>query len=244
MIACLIAGVTSAETFMVTGSALFTRNIVRHLVGPGSHRRDLWIGRAASAGLLGLGIVLALRAASVTQLVLLSVQVIGLLGAAFWLGICWRRANATGVWASIAGGIATWLVFNVDPATYQLKSSDHVGAILAVLAVEFGLMVLVSLYTRPQDRAQLDPFFARLLTPVGHEDEVRKPDAGIEFDAVAGEDMPLDYEKAARFGVASIRRHGIELPRLGLIDWGGFLAAWVMVGALIALLIWLASLGG
>ena len=42
-------------------------------------------------------------AESVTQLVLGSVKVIGLLGAAFWLGVVWRRATAAGVWASFVG---------------------------------------------------------------------------------------------------------------------------------------------
>ena len=94
MIACLIAGVTSAETFMVGGSALFTRNFYVHAVPGRSDRHYLWVGRLASGGLLALGIMLAVRAESVTQLVLGSVKLIGLLGAAFWLGVVWRRATA------------------------------------------------------------------------------------------------------------------------------------------------------
>ena len=69
MIACLIAGVTSAETFMVGGSALFTRNFYVHAVAGRSDTHYLWVGRLASGGLLLLGILLAVRAESVTQLV-------------------------------------------------------------------------------------------------------------------------------------------------------------------------------
>ena len=36
---------------------------------------------------------------------------------------------------------------------------------------------------------------------------------------------------------------GIEIPRMSLVDWGGFIGAWATVGLLIALLVWLASLG-
>ena len=61
MIACLIAGVTSAETFMVGGSALFTRNFYVHAVPGRSHTHYLWVGRLASGGLLALGILLAVR---------------------------------------------------------------------------------------------------------------------------------------------------------------------------------------
>ena len=109
MIACLIAGVTSAETFMVVGSALFTRNFYVHAV-PRPHaigitcgsggwpRRPCWpwascwpfMPRASRSWCIG------------------SVKVIGLLGAAFWLGVVWRRANAAGVWASFVGSLLVW----------------------------------------------------------------------------------------------------------------------------------------
>ena len=103
MIACLIAGVTSAETFMVGGSALFTRNFYVHAVPGRSDTHYLWVGRLARGGLLVLGILLAVRAESVTQLVLGSVKLIGLLGAAFWLGVVWRRATAAGGLGQLSG---------------------------------------------------------------------------------------------------------------------------------------------
>jgi Na+/proline symporter len=70
MIACLVAGVTSAETFMVVGSAIFTRNFYIHAVPRQTDRHYLWVGRIASAAMLALGILLAFHAGSVTQLLL------------------------------------------------------------------------------------------------------------------------------------------------------------------------------
>jgi Na+/proline symporter len=248
MIACLIAGVTSAETFLVVGSALFTRNIYRRFAESASPRRELLVGRVASGGLLLLGIALASRAASVTQLVVLSVQVIGLLGAAFWLGVVWRRANAAAAWSGVAGGLIAWAAMSLDHATWQLRGLDRPGPILTMLAVEFGVMIAVSLLTPPLPAERLDPFFARLLTPVGREDEVRtdvgEPWPNTEDVALGLDGPPLDYAGAARFGVAWLRPLGIELPRLGLVDWGGFLAAWLMVAALLGLLIGIAGWGG
>ena len=116
MIACLIAGVTSAETFMVGGSALFTRNFYVHAVPGRSDYHYLWVGRLASGGLLALGIMLAVRAESVTQLVLGSVKLIGLLGAAFWLGVVWRRATAAAVWSSFLGSLLVWAVMSAESA--------------------------------------------------------------------------------------------------------------------------------
>jgi hypothetical protein len=44
--------------------------------------------------------------------------------------------------------------------------------------------------------------------------------------------------------VARLRALGFELPRLGLVDWGGFLLAWSMVAGLIGLLLLVAGRGG
>ncbi len=55
MVACLIAGVTSAETFMVGGSALFTRNFYAHALPNRSHTHYLWVGRVAAGGSAGGG---------------------------------------------------------------------------------------------------------------------------------------------------------------------------------------------
>jgi Na+/proline symporter len=134
MIACLVAGVTSAETFMVVGSAIFTRNFYVHAVPRRSDRHYLWVGRIAAAAMLAASIFMALVAASVTQLVVASVQVVGLLGGAVWLGVVWRRANSWGVWASFLGGMLAWGAVSLDPASlpdiYPLRPAAN-GLMLA-----------------------------------------------------------------------------------------------------------------
>jgi len=264
MIACLIAGVTSAETFMVGGSALFTRNFYVHAVPGRSDLHYLWVGRLASGCLLFLGILMAVRAESVTQLVLGSVKLIGLLGAAFWLGVVWRRATAAGVWVSFLGSLLVWAAMTAESPGIAIPAFGHatralVGAagafglrglsqpaqVIIMLAVEFGLMILVSLLTRPRDLSTLGPFYARLHTPVGKEDEVSgdEPAHDLPESATLGmEGTTLDYRKSSRFAYAGLQELGFEVPRFTLFDWAGFLAAWVLVGGLIVLLIWLAGL--
>ena len=114
-----------------------------------------------------------------------------------------------------------------------------------MLAVEFGLMIVVSLVTHPRDLAVLGPFYARLHTPVGKEDEVRwdEPPHELPESATLGmEGILLDYHKSSRFAYGRLQKTWRGNPAYDSFDWGGFLAAWVLVGGLIGLLIWLAAL--
>ena len=56
------------------------------------------------------------------------------------------------------------------------------------------------------------------------------------------EGTPLDYRKSSRFAYARLQVLGLEIPRLTWFDVVGFLAAWVLVGGLIGLLVWLSGL--
>lgn len=263
MIACIIAGVTSAEALMVVGSGIFTRNFYQHAVPSASPRHYLWVGRYASAGILLAGIVVAFGAQSITQLIHLTFDTIAFLGAAFWLGVLWRRANLLAAWLSFLAAFAVWGINALDqetmsrctqlvplsaPLVAAIRLPEKYGQTLLMLGVEFGVLILVGLLTRPQNRTQLDPFYARLYTPVGREAEVALDTAPAELPESATLGMHgvlLDYEKAsATFAYQSLRRLGIEFPRMTWFDWGGFLAAWALVGALIALLAWLAGIGG
>jgi Na+/proline symporter len=266
MIACLVAGVTSAETFMVVGSAIFTRNFYVHAVPRQTERHYLWVGRTASAAMLALSILMAFYAGSVTQLLLSSVQVVGLLGGPFWLGVFWRRANALGVWTSFVGTLLAWGAMSLEPARLpdiyplqwmagtlaaagkmlHLRDVSKPTEILITLATEFGLLVLVSLLTRPHAAGRLDPFFARLLTPVGKEPEVQWTDAPADLpeSATLGMDgVRLDYRKSSAYAYQGLQRLGFEVPRMTWFDWGGFVLAWIFVGALLALMLFLTGVG-
>lgn len=264
MIACLVAGVTSAETFMVVGAAIFTRNFYVHAAPRRSERHYLWVGRIASAAMLVVSMLMAFYAASVTQLFVMSIQVVGLLGAAVWLGVVWRRANTAGVWGSFVGTLLVWGAMRLDGGTLPwplapvanglVAAGRALGVrdvskpleILIMLSTEFGLLVLISLLTRPPEAQRLDPFFARLLTPVGREGEVAWTEAPADLPesaTLAMDGVVLDYDKCAPLAYARLRRFGIELPRMTWFDWGGFAAAWLFVAALVWLIMFLAGLG-
>jgi hypothetical protein len=126
-----------------------------------------------------------------------------------------------------------------------LRGLSQPVQIIIMLLVEFGLMILVSLITRPCGASVLGPFYARLHTPVGKEDEVRwdDPPHDLPESAALGLDGPaLDYRKSSRFAYPRLQSLGLEIPRFTPFDCVGFLVAWLLVGGLIWLLMWLARL--
>ncbi|MFN0053409.1 MAG: sodium:solute symporter [Planctomycetales bacterium] len=257
MIACIVAGVTSAETIMVVGSGLMTRNFYAHLVRQPTPRALLWAGRGSAALMLVAGIVAANVAESVTQLYTASIQVIALMGPAVWLGVTWRRANPAGAWASVIAGLLVWgstalplrlveCLPSVVPLLEAARGLSDAERILLMLTAQFGALIGVSLCTRAQPDSLLNPFFARLLTPVGREAEFALPGAPTEHAAEATLGLHgagLDYTRVADMASPRWRRLGFDIPRMTLFDIGGFIAAWCMVLGLIGLLMWLARLG-
>ena len=262
-LACIIAGVTSAETIMVVGSGVFTRNFYVHFAPQAGEQRRMWVGRFAAGGILLASILTALWGGSITEMFGSSIKIVGLMGPVFWLGVTWRRANPAGAWSSLAAGIAVWWVTGLGlpqgisqwivpkwPAAIEFVHSaaslDASTKILLTLAAQFGTFVVVSLCTRPQSADRLDPFFARLHTPVGREQEFALAEPPITFreEAVLGlSGIAIDYRKVSHLAYPGLRRIGIEIPKMSAVDWAGFLLAWATVGGLIGLLVWLASLG-
>jgi hypothetical protein len=143
---------------------------------------------------------------------------------------------------AVVGPAARVLLDAADALSLRGLSEPH--QVIIMLGVEFGLLVLVSLLTPPRGRPILDPFYARLHTPVGKEEEVRweDPPGDLPESATLGlEGMRLDYRKSSRFAYRGLQVLGLEVPRLTWFDWGGFLVAWLFVGGLIWLLTWLAG---
>lgn len=218
MLACMLAGVTACETYMVCGSSIFTRNFYEHISPNRDDKHYLLVGRIASLGILLSGIACAFAIPSLTELLKISMEFIGFMGAAFWVGVYWRRANAWGVWASVIGTITAWAYTN-----YAL-GWDAPHRAMVFLPVEFGLLIIVSLLTNKQPDEQLDPFFAKLHTSVADEGK--------------GE-IKLDPNRAKL-----ISHPDFEIPKFSFVDIVGFVIAWVIVAGLIAILYGVAKMLG
>jgi len=217
MLAAMLAGVTACETYMVVGSSIFTRNFYEHFMPARSDKHYLFVGRVAAGAMLLGGIFVAFALPSLTEILKLSIELIAFMGAAFWVGICWRRANAWGAWAGTLGAFAVWVV------TYRWLGWDTPARIAAFIPVEFGLLILVSWLTSPHPPERLDKFYAMLHTSVAVE---RQSEVGLDPDRPK-----------------LINHPDFEIPRLTAMDIGGFVLAWAIVAGLIFLLRWIGGLG-
>jgi Na+/proline symporter len=214
MLAAMLAGVTACETYMVVGSSLFTRNFYTHIVRERSDGHYLLVGRFASLAMLLGGVLVAFAMPSLTKVLKLSMEVIALIGAAFWVGIAWRRANAWGAWAGTLCAAAVWAV------TYW-AGWDTPQRVALFVPVEFGVLIVVSLLTPRQPDTVLDPFFARMHVSVAAE---------------KGTGLTLDPKRPKL-----INHRDFEIPKLTALDIGGFVLAWALVAGLILLLLGLAA---
>ena len=214
MVAAMLAGITATETFMVVGSAIFTRNFYEHIVRNKRPEHYLMVGRIAAMGMLIAGVVVAFLSPSLTAILKISIEIIAFMGPAFWIGIAWRRANSYGAWAGVIAGITAWLI------TARL-GWDAPQRIALVVPLQFVLTIIVSYFTPPMPKEQLEPFYAKLHTSVAEEE--------------TGEKITTPRKL--------INHPDIELPRLNLVDIAGFIVAWGLVAVLIGLLWWLSRIG-
>jgi len=182
MLASMLAAVmSSCDTFMIVGAALFTRNLYqRYLVRERDDHHYLSVSRISSLAVVAGGLFLTFAFGSVAEILEFFWKVTGLVGMSFWAGVIWRRANRYGAWASIAGAGIVLLfttgttLFGIELGT-QLPLAEQIAW---YLSVGLGAMIVVSLLTPPESEAMLDRFYTVLHTPVGQEQKLR--DAGIE----------------------------------------------------------------
>lgn len=252
------AVVAGASSFMVNGSALFTRNVWRRFARPdASEAHYLAVGRWASVAVVAIGVVAALALPSVIDGLELLWKLMAFLGIPFWAALVWRRSNRTGAWASLAA-TGLCLVFTGGVVGEAWSFPAQVALYLPVGVVT---LVAVSLATRPEPENLLNEFHSLLNTPVG--EEGRLAAAGIEVVHESGgsgnaEGGPPGTESAmavtvpARSGPvpllddapAAARGESLlltNLPRLApfsaaryRVDLGGFAVAWAIVALLLA----------
>lgn len=107
-LAALLASVmSSCDAFMVASSGLFTQNFYRRYVVRGrSEGHYVNAGRVVSAFIVAGALLFAYSFDDVPSALETFWKVQAVMGAAFWVGLFWRRATAAGAWAGTIGAFA------------------------------------------------------------------------------------------------------------------------------------------
>lgn len=239
-IASLLAAImSSCDSFMIASSALFTKNIYQRLARGQSPRHYVWVGRFASLAVVAGGIVFAYYVEGVVPALKIWYKVVPMMGIAFWLGLLWRRATVAGAWAStIAGFAAWWLVTRSWCVAWAagLPGAEKLGLVVhesgtrtvvyepwqIAFYLTAGLLagVLVSLLTKPVDKARLDNFYNLVRTPVQPGEKSGEPCM-----------LPEGVEPTRRRMLATSL--GLEIPAPSRTSVMGLLAGWLAVFLLI-----------
>ncbi|MBD3386490.1 sodium:solute symporter family protein [candidate division KSB1 bacterium] len=94
MIACLLAAaMSSADAFMISGSALFTKNLYQPLFPGRPERHYVLVGRTVSVVMIVGAITLSLYFNNVLSLIKYIWQLPIIYGAVFWLSILWKKCS-------------------------------------------------------------------------------------------------------------------------------------------------------
>jgi len=255
-LAALVASVmSSCDAFMVSSSGLFTQNVYRRwMITDKSDNHYVWVGRVASVCIVAGGLIFAFKVPNVREGLVWFFKLQSLMGAAFWLGLFWRRASVAGVWAGTLAGFAVFSFFAFSPAIFSLfamsPAAFHEWAaanlpqamiwqgefrdswqILLQLLASFGVGIGVSLVTQRVPKEKLDRVYACLRTPV-NDDE---PHQAEPFMLPEGVD-PGPAHKL-------IDHPDLEIPMPTAVGMGGFAFFWLCVAALIAFVYWMATWG-
>ncbi|MEO1020986.1 MAG: hypothetical protein AAFW89_00465 [Bacteroidota bacterium] len=256
MVAAMVAAVVAAcNSFMVNGSALFTRNFYQRFMNPDSDAKHyLSVARISSLFVVLGGVAVALYIPSVVEGLFLIWKIMAFLGIAFWMAIFWRKSNRYGAWASMI--ITAALSFTTDAMGWTFPEQ-----VALYIPVGFLVMIGVSLVTKGEPKEKLDMFYSLLNTPVGHEEKLEQ--AGItlgekseggekseEIPSIKPDQTPelITNETALKNGEGLLL---VDLLKLGKtfslknykVDLNGFGISWLIVIGYILLAFGLAAIG-
>jgi SSS family solute:Na+ symporter len=104
MLACLLAALmSSADAYMIVGSALVVRNIYAPYINPhASEREYVLLGRITGSLVIGGAVAISLSKMDVFEQLKLTWVFPVLFAAPFWIGMYWRRATTTAAWCTVA----------------------------------------------------------------------------------------------------------------------------------------------
>lgn len=242
-LAALLASVmSSCDAFLVSSSGLWTQNLYRRYIRPdGDEKHYLFVGRIAAIVIVAGSLVFAYAFKDVPTGLEMFWKLQAMMGAAFWLGLFWRRATVAGAWAGTL--VAFGLLVFTSQTGFHAWAVEHLPdrmiwagefrvsyQMFLYLTAGFATAITVSLLTPRVPKEQLDKFFACIHTPVLEEEPHLEP-------------FTLPEGMAPARPKKLINHPDIEIPRPSAVGMGGFAFFWLTVVLLIAFVYWLAGVG-
>jgi Na+/proline symporter len=157
----------NASGFVLTSSALFTRNVLGKFRREENSRTELLISRVFSVGFVAASLGLAFSFTDVPAAIRFMWQIVPLVGISLWMGLFWRRANRFGAWASFIGAAIGLLIARNVFGWHGDAGFPKI--VLFYLSTGVVAGVVASLLTPPEPTTQLDRFYFTINTPVGQE---------------------------------------------------------------------------
>ncbi len=182
MVAAMVAAVLPVcHNYMVSGSALLTRNLFRKYMKADLHNKgELRVARLTSVLIMAGGVVVALTIPSIVKGLILQMFLTSYFGISFYMGIMWRKANRYGVWASVA--VAFLVNLLAGPYLPFGLGLSVPYQIAAFLPAGFLALIIVSLVTKGEPEEKLDAVYALLHTPVGEEFRLKEMGVDIKLE--------------------------------------------------------------
>ncbi len=242
-LAALLASVmSSCDAFMVSSSGLFTQNCYRRYFVPDkSEKHYVLVGRVMSFVIVAGSIAFAFMVRDVPSGLEMFWKIQAMMGAAFWVGLFWRRATPAGAWAGTLGAFAVLLLTSREG--FHLWAADHLPGFMlwddelriswqmvAYLSTGFGLCILVSLVTPRVSKEKLDRFYACLRTPIQPDEPHAEP-----FTLPEGIEPPEPRKL--------INHPDLEIPVPSKVGVLGFVGFSLCVVAMIGFVFWMATWG-
>lgn len=171
MLASIMASVMdNGAVYVITSSALFTRNLMQMAKRPPAFKTELLISRLFSVMFAAAGVGLTFLHADVPAAMRFMFNLVPLIGISFWLGLWWRRANRYGAWASF---IASSVALAIGTSVFGWTGNKHFPTLITFyLTCGLTAGIVVSMLTPPETLHRLDRFFLTINTPVGQEEKL------------------------------------------------------------------------
>ncbi len=183
------AAMSSADTFATTSSAMVADYLYRRMISPRKELKHyLLVGRFWAVITIMLAALSTQYIDSIKEYVKLVMTLLSFLGIPIYFGVFWRRANRTGMWLSLTGGIATYIavvlmVMNREQVGFfDAIKPAFVPAVFLSTGVSLLGMITGCLLGKADDILKIKRFYVIMNTPVG--EEQRLVDAGIRLPAM------------------------------------------------------------